>query len=300
MENFTLVFLSLMIGLALQKVKAFKNGAPVLNHYVIYVAFPALVFVQLPKIQLNADLLLPLLTPYMALGLSVALILFLQKSYQWSKGTLGALLLTVPLGNTSFLGFPMLSALLGDKAVAYGVIYDQLGSFLILSFYGPFVVSLLDHQHHFSWKKVAHKLVAFPPFLALFVAFVTWPLAKPEWLMANMQRLGETLVPVAMVAVGLQLKFKLPRHLLSPLLWGFGLKLVLVPLIVYGFFTLFGWQDLVAQATLLEVAMPAMIAAGIVATSANFNPPLVAALVAWGVLLSLLSLPLWKWLMTSI
>jgi malate permease and related proteins len=53
----------------------------------------------------------------------------------------GDLLLVVPLGNTSFLGFPAVEALLGTDHLPAAVIYDQLGSFLALATYGGYVAS---------------------------------------------------------------------------------------------------------------------------------------------------------------
>src|SRR3546814_6428673 len=51
------------------------------------------------------------------------------------------LLLTVVLGNTSFLGYPLVRALLGESALPYAVVYDQFGAFMLLSTFGLYVLA---------------------------------------------------------------------------------------------------------------------------------------------------------------
>ena len=61
MDNILLVFISLLMGLALQRVTAFpKNGYMALNQFVIYTALPALALYYIPKVSVTTDLLYPL------------------------------------------------------------------------------------------------------------------------------------------------------------------------------------------------------------------------------------------------
>ena len=58
---------------------------------------------------------------------------------------------------------------------------------------------------------------------------------------------------------------------------------------------LFGLQDKMLQVSVLESAMPTMITAAALAISHQLAPRLAAALVGYGILLSLATLPMWAW-----
>lgn len=101
--------------------------------------------------------------------LSVVLVLWIFRDAP--RATQAALLLLIPLGNTSFFKFPMIEALMGAKSLQYAIIYDQLGSFLILATYGAFIVSHYGDEQS-SIKQTVSKIVLFPPFVALIVALL--------------------------------------------------------------------------------------------------------------------------------
>ncbi|WP_294945241.1 AEC family transporter [Sulfurivirga sp.] len=294
MENLTLVALCVLIGLLLQRVHVFHAAPEVLNAWVIWVALPAVILHYLPQIHFSADLLGLVVVPWTLLAFTAGLVLWLGRLFGWSRNTIGALLMLAPLGNTSFLGIPMLEALLGDQSIPYALVYDQAGSFLAVVLYLPFVAAFYAGDGQFSWRRVLHKMFTFPPMIAALVTFATWTLPRPDWLESNLIRLADTLVPVAMVAVGLQLKLRLPQGLGQPFAVGMALKMGLMPLMALWLIQLLEMRGLPARTALLEAAMPTMITAGAVAASHNLQPRLAAAMVGWGVLAAFITLPLWS------
>jgi len=290
--TFVLIVAMLAAGQLCARLRAFPdNAADTLNRFVIYVCLPALVLQHVPKLHWNPQLYVLALAPWLALIASVLVVLAAARIMHFSRNVLAALLLCVPLGNTSFLGFPMIAALVGDDAVQYAVIYDQLGSFLILSTYGITVLASFSGQGRPTLRDIALRIVRFPPFLALVVALL--PLPALPLLTSLTTRLGETLVPLAMFAVGMKLEFR-PSALKDwrALVFGLGAKMLLMPLLVLGLTHVLGTQPVPARVALLEAAMPPMITAGALAGMAGFAPELAAALVGYGVLLALFTLPL--------
>jgi len=65
---------------------------------------------------------------------------------QWSRDVRGALLLLVPLGNTSYLGYPMTQAFYGAQGMPYAIVFDQIGNFLLLAMLVPFVQARFGGQ----------------------------------------------------------------------------------------------------------------------------------------------------------
>ena len=158
MSNFILIFLCLAAGMILQRRRDIPStAAQALNIYVIYVALPALVLAQIPKLRFSAELLVPIAMPWLLLACGAGLVLLGQRLFAWSREVTGCLLLCVPLGNTSFLGIPMVTAFFGSELVPYAVIYDQLGSFIALSTYGTLVLASYEEGSAPQLSKIVTK-----------------------------------------------------------------------------------------------------------------------------------------------
>lgn len=305
MENFIAIGVYLVIGLLLQRVSQFpQNTGQVLNAYVIYVSLPALV----PSLTSSAELFIPALLPWLLMAFMLPFIWWFSRRRGWSRATTGALLIIIPLGNTSFVGFPMIEAFFGTAGIPVAVLYDQLGSFLGLAFGGTIIATLYSYEpaaegadvHRPSAGQIARKIVFFPPFIALVLALATRSLQWPTAVNQIIGSLAGTLVPVIMVAVGYQLKFRLPQHERGPLVFALVTKLVLMPLIAVPLLWWFGFGSLVTQMSLLEAAMPSMVSAGALAIMAGLAPTLAAAIIGYGVILCFITLPLWFWLLQGL
>ncbi len=280
------IILLLLIGYLLRFAKFPNDFGKSLNLFVIYISVPATVLLQIPNIIFDSSLWVVVLAPWLVLVLSVVLVLWIFGNAP--RNTKAALLLLIPLGNTSFFGFPMIEALMGNESLQYAIIYDQLGSFLILATYGAFIVSYFSDEKS-TLKQTVSKIVLFPPFIALLVALLVGKM--PEQPLPYLELLSHTLVPLAIIAVGFSMELKIGSDK-SIFVKALALKLIAIPLIVFGVFRLMEIDSMVAQVTLLEVSMPSMITAGAMAIHAGFAPKLSASLVGYGIIVSLASIPL--------
>ena len=294
MGNLVVIIICLAMGLLLQRNRRLPDSfALSLNAYVIYIALPCVILSEIHHLKLNSEALLPIAFAWLLMAASALFIGFIARQMQWSRAVTGALMLTVPLGNTSFVGIPLIEALLGKDAIPYAILYDQFGSFIALNTYGSFVAAYYSGSVN-SWKNLARVIGTFPPFIALLLAFITLPLIYPDWLAQALLRISSTLVPVVMVAVGLQWRLRLESEYIAPLSLGLLTSLVLTPLLAWGLLKLLGFQGLAAQVIVLEAAMPAMISAGVLAVNYHLAPRLASSLVGYGLLFSLLTTWLWK------
>jgi predicted permease len=271
-----------------------RDASDAFHRFVIYVCLPALIWKLLPTIRFEPGLWVVICAPWILLAISAAITYGLCAAFAWRRDVCGALLLCVPLGNTSFLGFPMITALLGESALRYALLYDQLGSFLALSSYGLLVSARFSGGPLPSLRETLLRVVRFPPFIALLLAFtpvVRFAILQPLW-----SRLSDALVPLAMFAVGLRIELKLPRPW-GAFLAGLALKLLLMPALAWLVARAFGATLVLTHVVVLEAAMPAMITAGAIAILTGLAPELSAALVGYGVLVGMLSVPLIAYLL---
>ena len=229
----------------------------------------------------------------MLFALSVAFFLNLSKVMVLSRSTIGALIITAGLANTSFVGLPMIETFYGVQQVSTGILIDQLGTYLVLSTAGIVVASLFSSSKTSS-RQVLIKISRFPPLIALVFAFLLNSTEYPAWLAALLHRLGDTLAPLALVSVGLQLRLDQLAGRYWQLALGLGFKLVLAPLFLTLFFVgVLAHEGTVTRVTLFEAAMGPQIGGAIVAMQYGLNAPLITLMVGVGITLSFLTLPLW-------
>ena len=197
------------------------------------------------------------------------------------------------LGNTSFIGLPMIESYYGTAYLPTGILIDQFGTYLVLSTAG-IVVACLYSDAVTSRREITWRFARFPPLLATLLALALMPVSYPDWLEAVLHRLGGTLAPLALVSVGLQLRFATLRGNGTALTMGLGYKLVLGPLLIAVLYVgVLGQTGEALQVTLFEAAMAPQIGASIIAIQHGLNPPLVTLMVGIGTLLSFATLPVW-------
>ncbi|MEY4505271.1 MAG: hypothetical protein RL154_1571, partial [Pseudomonadota bacterium] len=228
---------------------------------------------------------------WLVMGVSVLLVLFITQNID--KAIRACLLLVVPLGNTSFLGIPLIKSILGDESLSYILIYDQFGTFLAVSTFGAFIIGMYEHGK-VNWQAIGKKIVTFPPFIAIVLAFI---IGQPqEDVKPYLAILAATLTPLAMVSVGygLRLSFGEDKAIFFKAM---SLKLLIIPIIGFFIAKAVGLDGLALQTATLEAGMPSMITAGILAIRHNFAPVLASSMVGYGVLLSLFSVPLLNYIL---
>ena len=300
-SNFVLIFLCLGVGFWLRVTAKMPDSAPkTLNSFVIQLALPAVILLEIHTIfresrgHLDASLFLPAAMGWIVFGGAAVLFSILARTYGWSRGTRAALIMTAGLGNTSFVGFPLLEWLVGHQSLSIAILADQLGSFLTLSTVG-LLLCAYSSEEGAGFKTVMRRLLTFPPFLALIGALVLIPVEFPPGMVSLLQRLGGTMIPVALVSAGIQARF--PRHLLDrhalPLGLGLGYKLVVAPvLIAILYYGVFHARGEVPKVSVLEAAMAPMVSASVMAMEYDCNPELANLMVAVGIPLSLITVPL--------
>ena len=119
-----------------------------------------------------------------------------------------------------------------------------------------------------------------------------------QMLSSSLKILAQTLVPLALFAVGFQLKISknvLHRYW-KILTLGLIFKLLFIPAILFCFYySITGQMDFILKVTILEAAMATMITSAVVASDFNLDEELANLMVGISIPISLLSVPLWNY-----
>lgn len=300
MDSLILLVCCLTLGLLFRGSKAFPEKAYLsLNSFIIYAALPALVLEKIPAIPFSGDVLMPVLMPWLLFITAIAFFAWLGHLLGWSRQTIGCLTITCGLGNTSFVGIPVMQMIWGEAGVQIAILADQPGSFAALATLGIGTASYYASGKS-SLKEILLRVFRFPPFLAFLFALLLnqagW--SMPELFSYTLHTLGQMVVPLALVSVGMQLKPGWPGKQWSLMAWGLGYKLLLAPaLIFFLYIGLLGNHSLMSYGSVMEAAMGPMITAAIIATNFGLKPELVGRMVGFGIPLSFLTLSLWYFLL---
>ncbi len=301
MNNLILLILCFVAGMLLRRSGRMPDNAPAtLNSFIIHVSLPALTLLYIHELHLSGDVVLTALMAWIVFGLSFLFFRALGRWLHLPRKTTGALIVVGGLGNTSFFGLPMVEAFYGKEGLATAIVADQLGSFFALSVLGITVAGLYSSGKPTA-AEIAKRIALFPPFISLIIALLLIPVEYADGFAALLKRLGDTLAPLALLSVGMQLRLGHIAEHKRNLALGLAFKLILAPFAIWLLYVqLLGARGLPIQVTLFEAAMPSMITAAIVAKEHDLDPDLANLMVAVGLILSFFTLGAWWYLWRAV
>ena len=300
MSNILLLFVCLIAGVLIKKFRFLpENSHQVLNDIIMYLCLPALALLYIPQIKISSNIFYPLFVTWIVFGLSIIFFLSLKKFLKADSATIGALILTAGLCNTSFVGFPVLMALYGVEGLKVGVLIDQSGSFVILSTAGIIVASICSHGK-IDVKSISKKILYNPSFAAFVVGFALnifnfefTGIAKEI-----LEKAGSPMAFLALISVGLQLRIKLEHLPYKEIITGLFYKLILAPAIIYFvYIILLHGKGLDVHVSIIEIAMPPMVMGSVLAVSYDLNPKLANLMVGIGIPLSFITIFIWYFIL---
>jgi len=300
MYNIIIIFVCLLLGLILQKVKRFPTNAyKLFNHIVIYYCLPSLALFYIPKIKLDTHLLYPIGVTWIGFTTSILVFSFLGAKLKWSRKLTGCLIMTAGFSNTSFLGFPIVQALYGEEGLKMAILVDQPGTFVVLSTLGVLVATVYSTGRP-NGLEIIKKIIFFPPFIAFLLACFmnAFHYDFHQYIQFSLQKVGSVMTPLAMLSVGLQLQFDKKSKHFKFLRLGLFYKLIFTPALIYLLYVVvLGQNGKMIQVSVMEAAMAPMISSSIIASSYGLKPRLCSMMIGFGIPISFITLVFWWFIM---
>ncbi len=300
MSNFLLIAISLFVGLLMQQLPSVPKGVHKgLNATIIHLSLPAVTLLYVPQLDMRWEMAYPFAMAFIVWGVGWGFFELLGRQLGWDSKLRGGLALVAGMGNISFVGYPVIEALYQDEGLQTAIFLGQ-GGFLVVSVIGVMMASAYSSTGKGNLSKLFIDLWKFPPFLSFVLGGILWGLGWewPEDLATALKTLGQTLTPLAMASIGLQLQLRLKSLPWKELGAGLLYKLIIAPLcilLLYGF--LLDNEPLLLKVSVVEAAMPPMVTASIIASEYGLVPKLGSTLVGLGLLASALTLPFWVWVL---
>ena len=294
------IVLFLLIGCGFVAVKTGvlkQEGKQTLSNLLLYLVVPAMI-VHSYMMEFSEEILHNLLA---AFGMSILAILI---------GTAITLLLTarrkdrrMPIfrfacvfSNAAYMGFPLISALVGSEGLLYASAYVTVFNILLWTM-GYGMVSGSSNP-----KEVARSLLHTPVLYAMVVGLAIYLLqipvpnliAQPIDLLSGMNTPLSMLITGMLIAAGDLKSIVCDQHI-----WKLAaLRMVLIPAVCVAVFALLGFHGMSAQVVLLLECCPAAAITSVFAVQFGHEERFAAGSVVLTTLLSIVTLPLCALILT--
>ncbi|MGJ0322226.1 AEC family transporter [Aliarcobacter cryaerophilus] len=270
----------------------FQDNSKQLVDFIIYFSLPAIVFSKIYPLQLDTKILWLIFMFMAIIFFNLFLSYCVGKMMRLNRVTLATFMIMATFGNTSFIGFSYIDAFYGQDYIVYGVIYDIFGSFLLIVSVGMIIITWGSGRKN-SILNISKSIFLFPPMIIFFITIFAKNFEVPKFIIYTSQNLGSTLVPIAMIAIGMKLELKHIFSRLHIVTVAVVLKMLIVPIIILFIFKYFyGVDETWVKVTLIEVAMPPMTMAAVLAIKGGLDEKIAINSLVLGVIVSLFTITL--------
>jgi predicted permease len=283
--HFILIIVCIAAGIILSRLRLLPTDAHKgVNAWVINVALPALALRCVPEIEWSSHLFLPIISPLLVWVGAWFFVMVYDRKRRLPTGSRTALWVTCGLGNTAFLGFPMIAAYYGESEIHHAVVFDQM-TFLLFSSLG--VITILrassENTEALNIRFFANKSLLFPPFLGCLLALILSRFFDFSTVNPLLDKLVATMSPMALFSIGLQLKFGAIKQEWKLISAGLVYKLLLAPLLILLLAFLLGSGGNLAKISVFEAAMSSHITASLLTGQSGLNPRYCSLVVGMGI-----------------
>ena len=263
-----------------------------LSSIVIDVTCPALILSSVMGAELpDRSLILPLLgIGFLTYILLLVFGFWVPRFVAKSRDEQGMIGFALMFANVGFIGYPIVSAIFGPKAVFYAALLNIPNTFSIFTA----GVMLVKGEH--NMKSLSAKVLFSPAMIAAFVAalMVAFGVRTPDIIARPVTMVGNITIPAALMVIGSSMaRLPLKEIIGSPKVYVASLlRLVVVPLSVYFLFKFCGVSDVINNINTVIIAMPVASYGTMFCLKYGRNPSLMTEMTFVTTLGSILTIPL--------
>jgi predicted permease len=210
----------------------------------------------------------------------------------WGKPAQGSFLLSAMVGNTGYLGFPVILALVGEKYFGWALFYDMLGSAIGAYGLGVVVASRFGTEVKSHWQLVRAMLYN-PALWSLGLGLGFRQIPLPEVVERSLQGFAWSVIALSLILIGMRLSQLDSWNRLGQVSVSLGIKMLLVPLVLGIVLVQLGITGAPQLVIVLQMGMPPAFATLVLAEVFDLERDFAVTALAVGSIGLLLTLPVW-------
>jgi malonate transporter len=283
-----------------------RSLADGLVHFAYNIAMPALLFVTIAQEPARNLLEWRFLLAFGGGSMLCFGLVFAAVRAGWRRGVAGSTIygMTAAMTNTGFVALPILHSIYGNPAVLPAAI----ATVFVAGVMFPATVVLLESEQRGAHGRSARtgilvRQIVFNPMVLSTMIGLAWAITGlpiPAPIAAYMNIFAAALTPCALFAIGLGLSIEAMRSNLAAAVSLAAVKLVIMPLIVYGLCVASGLDPLYTVAAVVCAAVPTAKTVYILAGEYKVEEPLVATTVSITTLMSVPTLLGWLYALSGL
>jgi predicted permease len=270
------------------------GGQPVArgaSRFLLWGLSPIIYFFVVARLKLDAGIGFGLLLAYAELAI-VGVLAYLAAT-RWlhlGRAQTGALVVVVILGNTGYVGLPLVATLLGTDQLGPAIAWDSVVSAPMFLVVAMTIGATMGERPGEGVGAHLAAVLRNPPLIAVVLGLIAPDALAPDALLNVAHALVYVTIPVAFFIVGLTLggeseegALTFPPALTRAVVVALGLRMILAPLLMLGLATAI---IAVPHAYLLQAAMPAGANSVVVAHLYGLDLKITASAVAWSTMIA--------------
>ena len=302
---FTSFFVFIVLGYLWRYIKGVPDSHMLrasINSLVLYILLPLLTFSVIYAAPLHNESwkipFIAILVTLGCIGFSVSIYVLIKRIWPdlLSDKSIGALVLGASWCNATYLGYPIVTGILGKQYGSIPLIYDLLALTPLLWIIGAMIAGYYsDDTSSFKQRYISglKRILGLPPLYALLLAILCKILdidIHPN-ILKTCSIAGNAVPPLMMISVGMALNIPKLNSIVL-ILPAAIIRLAVGPLIAYGLIHVLHIQEPLSKAIMLESGMPTMVLTLVIAQEYTLDTNILAQLIALSTLLSIFSLSL--------
>lgn len=287
------VFLGWLLGRYLP-----QNLPNQLGKFLFYIGVPLGIIAFIRQADLSGNIWFAPIIAWSAIALGALL------SWLWiklpfnghppQKIVKGSFLLTSMFGNTGYLGYPIILAMVGEQYFGWAVFYDLLGTTLGGYGLGAILGSYFSHATVFSQpKNVVFSILTNPPLWGFMAGLGLRQFTFPPAIESSLQTLGWGVISLSLVLIGMRLSQLTSWQNVPVASVSLAIKMLLVPLTLGLLISGLNLAPGAQQVMILQTAMPPAFATLVISETYELDYELTVTAVAAGSIGLLGMLPFW-------
>lgn len=284
------VFLIAAAGFALAHFLTIDSRS--VGRILFYLATPSLVFRSLYQMEIDYTALQHLTIVAGSAAILTGLLGWLV-GMGYDRRQRAAIVLTSAVSNNGNMGIPISLFAFGSTGVAFATIYYVVSSFMSNTF-GVIVASAGQTSVGSALKQSLRVPVLYAAAAGFLLNGLGGELPTP--LFRAVDLLADAAVPGMLVLMGVQLHSAPIFEAQSVILRSVAVRLLAGPAIAWGLCTLLGVYGVERSVLILQAAMPTAVMTAVLATEYDIAPRLVASIIFFSTVISMVTLSLVLWL----
>jgi predicted permease len=276
----------ILLGFFLKKIKFLnENEGDILRKILFNVSLPSLVMYSILTSNFSGNFIKMFLIVPITMLIQFIIVFILGSIYIKDRKELATLILICVMGNTAFLGYPLVELFFGLKNLPIGILYDQVHFYTFLIIVYP-LISIISRNEKFSFKSS----FITPPVIAFLISLILKNFNMSSFFIESLNILKQSVTPLVLIYLGINLDLNITKNDLKYLLPTIFLKLIILPFITLYISNLLKSEQIVKNVSILQSMMPTMMATIIFGSQIGLNKKNIAKAVGITTILSTLTI----------